>query len=284
MRGRLRSAPYPAKQVRFCCSFLLLCACGLAGCGSEGAAGFKGELRNSSLGYSVRFPEDWRGAKRPQENDVRALQGPGGRECLVVPVLGLPDWSSDRRRRSYYERVAKERELDVRSTEAVDGENARGVTTVTVSGTGDDRRLVRSTTFASGGVGVTLSCSAPEAEFDSADSEAFAPMASTVKLRRSPAAEKLQPRLAGLTGVDAAGVTITDERAQARLRLVSRDAGVPAVKEALRMLVAELDAPRISVQALKDPANPVIANWDARTGQAFLQAIPNPPERYQLMR
>jgi hypothetical protein len=54
------------------------------------------------------------------------------------------------------------------------------------------------------------------------------------------------------------------------------------VKETLRLLVSELDVGRVGVQAFKDPANPVIGNWDARTGRAFVQAIPNPPERYRL--
>lgn len=265
---------------------LLLCACGLlAACGSdEGSSGFEGELRNDRLGYSLRYPGDWKGSKGVQQNDVRALQGPDGRECLVVPVLGLPDWSSERSRRAYYDKIAEQRELDVRETDSIDGANAEGITTVTKTDARDDSRLVRSTTFADGGVGVTISCSAPEDEFAAADREAFEPMAESVKLRINPRAEKLQARLAGLPDVEAAGITISGDRARAQMRVATREAGLPAVKQALTLLVGELDAGRIGVQALKDPANPVIGNWDARTERAFVQALPDPPQRYELRR
>jgi hypothetical protein len=259
-----------------------------AGCGgsdeTSGASKLTGELRNSRLGYSVRLPEDWRGAKGTQQNDVRAIQGPGGRECIVVPVLGLPDWSTEDGRRGYYETVARERRLDVRSTDAVQGANAEGITAVTASGPKDKLRLVRSSTFASGGVGVTVSCSAPESGFEDADRDVFRPMASSVSIRRNEVAEKLQPKLTEIDGVTAAGVLLSKEGANTQMRLASREAGVPAVKRALALLVSELDSPKVGVQAMKDPANPVIGNWDARTQRAFVQAVPNRPERYELRR
>jgi hypothetical protein len=264
----------------------LLGALLVIGCGEseeqKAASKLRGELRNKALGYSLRYPADWRGGKGGQDNDVRALQGSGGRECIVVPDFGLPDWSSEASRRRYYERRARERRLEVRSTGAVDGQNAEGVTAVTSARSGAKRRLVRSATFASGGVGVTLSCSAPEDAFERADREAFRPMVASVRIRRNEQAEELQPKLAQLEGVTAAGVLVADRRAQAQLRLSRREAGLPAVKETLRLLVSELDAERVGVQAFERPANPVIATWDARTGRAFVQAIPNPPERYRL--
>jgi hypothetical protein len=257
------------------------------GCGSddEGAASkLTGELRSSRLGYSVRFPEGWRGAKGKQADDVRALQGPAGRECVVAPVLGLPDWSSEKGRKRYYEELARERKLELRSSGPVEGANAGGFTVVTASGSGANRRLVRSATVASGGVGVSLVCSAPEDGFDQADREVFRPVLSSVRVRRDEQAEELQSRVASLDGVTAAGIIASKARAQAQLRLSSREAGVPAVKETLRLLVKDLEAAKVGVQAFKDPVNPVSGSWDARTKRAFVQATPNPPERYTLER
>jgi hypothetical protein len=264
---------------------LLVCCLLVLGCGSDdkGAASkLTGELRSTRLGYSVRFPEGWRGAKGEQANDVRALQGPGGRECVVAPVLGLPDWSSEKGRRGYYEELVRERKLELRSSGPVEGTNAEGFTVVTVSGSGAKRRLVRSATVASGGVGVSLVCSAFPDGFEQADEKAFRPIVSSVKVRRGQQAEKLQSRIASLDGVTAAGIVVFKTRARAQLRLSSRKAGLPAVKATLRLLVKHLEARRVGVQAFKDPVNPVIGNWDARTERAFVQAMPNPPERYTL--
>ena len=262
--------------------FLLGCCLFALGCGGSGderaADSLKGELRNSRLGYSLRYPSEWRGAKGEQANDVRALQGPGGRECVVAPVLGLPDWSSEEGRRGYYEDLARERKLDLRSSGPVKAASGEGYTAVTVA----KRRLVRSATVASGGVGVSVVCSAPEDAFEKADEDVFRPIVSTVKVRRDERAEKIQSRVASLDGVTAAGIVVSKDRAQAQLRLASREAGLPAVKDTLRLLVEGLDAGRVGVQAFKDPVNPVIGNWDARTNRAFVQAIPNPPERYAL--
>ena len=251
------------------------------GCGSndEGASPkLQGELRNSRLGYSVRFPDGWRAVKGEQANGARALQGPGGRECVVGPVVGLPDWSSEAGRRSYYEHLARERKLDLRSGGPAKAASGEGYTTVTAA-TG---RLVRSTTVASGGVGVSLICSAPEDAFEKADEEVFRPMVSSVKVPRDERADELQSRVVSLNGVTAAGIVLSGDRAQAQLRLARRDAGLPAVKQALRLLVEGGGADRVRVHAFKDPVNPVIGNWDVRTGRAFVQAIPNPPERYTL--
>ena len=260
--------------------FLPVCCLLVLGCGSDDTAAPKltRELRSTRLGYSVRLPDGWRGAKGEYANDVRALQGPGGRECVVAPVLGLPDWSSEKGRRGYYEELARERKLELRSS----GPVADGFTGVTLSGSGAKRRLVRSSTVASGGVGVSLVCSAPEGGFEKADEEVFRPILSSVTVRRDQRAEKLQSRVASLDGVTAAGIVVSRTRAQAQLRVSSREDGLPAVKETLRLLVKHLDAGRVGVEAFKDPVNPVIGNWDARTNRAFVQATPNPPERYTL--
>jgi hypothetical protein len=266
---------------------LLGCLVFALGCGDdsgdEGAAAkLKGELRNSRLGYSLRYPADWRGGKGQQTNDVRALQGTGDRECIVAPVVGLPDWSSENGRRGYYEELARRRKIELESSGPVEGTGADGFTAVTASGSEGKRRLVRSATVASGGVGVSLVCSAPEKAFDQADADVFRPILSTVRVRRDEQAERLQSRLVQLDGVTAAGILRTKDRAQAQLRLANRDAGLPAVKATLELLVSELDAERVGVQGFKDPVNPVIGSWDARTKRAFVQAIPNPPERYTL--
>jgi hypothetical protein len=261
-----------------------VCCLLVPGCGSDetGAPKLTQELRSTRLGYSVRFPEGWRGAKAQQANDARALQGPGGPECVVAPVLGLPDWGSEKGRRGYYEELARERKLELRSSGPVEGANADGFTVVTLSGSEAKRRLVRSSTVASGGVGVSLVCSAPEDGFEKADEEVFRPILSSVRVRRDKRAEKLQSRIASLDGVTAAGIVVSKTRARAQLRLSTREAGLPAVKATLRLLVKDLDAGRVGVQAFKDPVNPVIGNWDARTNRAFVQATPNPPERYTL--
>jgi hypothetical protein len=262
---------------------VIVCCAVFVGCGGSDGGGspkLQGELRSSQLGYAVRYPEGWHGAKGEQGNSVGALQGPGDRECVVAPVLGLPDWSSDASRRSYYDALASRRRLKLRSSGPVKAANTEGWSAVVGSG----KRLVRATTVASAGVGVSLSCSAPKSDFDSADGDVFRPMAESVRVRRDPAAERLQPRLAALNGVSAAGVALSKDRAQGQLRLTSREAGVPAVKEALRLLVSGLDADRVGVQAFEQPANPVVGNWDARTQRAFVQAVPNPPQRYRLER
>jgi hypothetical protein len=285
----IRLMAFPSFAV--CC--LALMAVAVAGCGGSGgvdvdrdaAERLRAELRDERFGYSLRYPRSWRGPDSPTKGQASNLSGGGRRSCFVVGVSALREWEGEDARRDHFEEIAKRGRREIESSGDIEGENAEGFTAVIPSGAGKRGLKLRSAIFASGGVGVQLGCTAPPEDFEGADEEVFLPMLATVRIRRSPAAEELQPKLLELEGVDAAGVRFGDDLASANLSIERRQAGVPAVKRAIELLAEETGRDRrVGVQATvrKEPANPVIGNYDPRTRRAFVQALPNPPQRYRL--
>jgi hypothetical protein len=236
--------------------------------------------RDAVFAYSLRYPDGWRTSSEPTRGSPRALTGRRRVRCLATGTSRLPDWGSEEARLRFYREQARKRRFRSDSIEALKGANSEGVTAVLDGGP----LIGRSSTFGSGGVGVTVFCSAPAGEFERLDEDVFRPMAESVRVRRDERAEAVQPELAALEGVEAAGVLLRRGTVRAELVVARRSVGVEAVKEALRLLVSELPGRRVGVTAVteKDPVNPVVGNYDPRTGGAFVQAIPNPPERFRL--